>query len=115
VNTIGCTDYEDIEQNNGSLFYDYVYWNQQAFILIDDEYRFLLKLKIVLNHCDNTFASITGLLWDFFGNGVLPYDMGDMSMVYSVSKTIAPFALLAVELDLLPKPMGVQILSVNEH
>jgi hypothetical protein len=112
TDAIGMTDYGDPLVNQNSVFYRYIY-NEKSFSdLADDEYRILLKLKIVLNHSDNTLYSAQNTLDLFFGNSILLYDSKDMTIAYYVGATTNYVLQIAMQEDLLPRPMGVAISGV---
>lgn len=109
-NTNGLTDY-DSSVNNTVVFYEYDYNEANATALSDTAYRFMLKLKIALNSCDNTLYGIQTVLLELLGTSVRVVDNKDMSLTYYVNDTVLP-ASLAVLTPYLPKPMGVRIANV---
>lgn len=87
-------------------FYDY----NQSLIptnLTDTEYRFMIKLKILLNHFDGTLSYIQRYIALFLAGLVSVTDNQDMTLTYTVHAGVpVSEALLAAYL---PKPMGVGI------
>ena len=112
VDESGFTDYTDQALNSGSSFYLYAYQNTSFTNLIDDIYRPLLKLKIILNMSLNTMAEIATELWASFGSDLICYDNEDMSILYLINSSSTTLASIAVTAGLLPKPMGVRISGV---
>lgn len=112
VNPVGMTDYTDPTLNLGSVFYLYIFQNQNFSTLNDEQYRFMLKLKIILNGLYNSLANINKALTTFFGTSVICVDQADMTISYFIQGTPSYLLQLAVELHLLPKPMGVRISGV---
>ena len=108
----GFTDYTDQSLNSGSSFYLYAYQNTSFTNLIDDIYRPLLKLKIILNMSLNTMAEISSALWATFGQDLICYDNADMSILYLINSSSTTLATIAVTAGLLPKPMGVRISGI---
>jgi hypothetical protein len=112
VTCIGMTDYTDPSTNLDSVFYRYIFAQNSFYDLTDDEYRFMLKFKIVLNSCDATAYSISTLLYNFFGTDISFFDGEDMTISYAIPETVSYFVTLAIDLGLLPKPMGVRLVGV---
>jgi hypothetical protein len=110
----GFTDYTNLVTNSDTQFYRYVYLSSSFSDLTDDEYRYMLKLKLALNSSDNTLAEIQNILFEFFSYDIICYDLKNMTISYSVLASKSYFALLAISQDLLPKPMGVGIAGVFE-
>jgi hypothetical protein len=108
----GLTDYTDASVNSDSVFYRYFMADQATQDLEDEEYRFLLKLKALVNTSDHSLASIVEVLYSFFGTGISLVDNCDMTMVYTVQPGASRLVQLAVSQGLLPKPAGVGITIV---
>lgn len=109
---IGMTDYGNPNTNLGSTFYLYIFTDTSLNALTDDQYRFLLKLKIILNQLNQTMGNINSTLTDFFGNTLTCIDQADMTLTYFVAGQPTGNISLALQLGLLPKPMGVAISAV---
>lgn len=108
----GFTDYTNDTTNANSNFYLYQYASGQTYNLPDDQYRLLLKLKIILNQSHNTLADIASALWITFGSDIICFDSQDMFISYSISATASNIVDIALKAGLLPKPMGVGIAAV---
>ena len=108
----GFTDYTDQTINAGSSFYLYVFANTAFYTLSDAEYRPLLKLKIILNQSNNSLSSIANDLWYAFGDQIICFDDANMSISYAIKTDATAIAKLAVQANLLPKPMGVRLSGV---
>lgn len=104
----GFTDY-DGTKNITSTWYRYTTALESFADLDDEDYRFLLKLKIVLNSSDNTMFSISQMLYAAFGTALACYDQLDMSVSYAVSNEAKKLGTLALSQNALPKPMGVKL------
>jgi hypothetical protein len=112
VDAVGMRLYDDLEENINSSFYRYIY-NQRTYTeLNDDEYRFCLKFKILLNNCDSTLYTIQTLLNTYFAGKIYCVDNKDMTMDYYVNTAINNFTQIALSQNLLPKPMGVKITNI---
>lgn len=109
-NTNGLTDYTS-GINQGVVFFDYNYYQREATALSDTSYAFMLFLKIALNSCDNTLASIQQILKTYLGSQVRVVDNKDMTLTYYVGSNL-PVSSTEIE-PYLPKPMGVGITVVS--
>lgn len=108
-NTNGFTSYAG-GVNTSAVWYRYAYAGTQNTNLSDAQYRFIIKLKIILNSMDGTYYSIVNFLLRFFPGQISLVDNKDMTVTYSVQNTVQlSTALLKAYL---PKPMGVGI-TVN--
>lgn len=103
----GFTDYADWEdfQFNGTINYNSVL--SQTNRLNDDDYRVIIKLKILQNNINHSHKSIDDGVFEFFGADVRPDSLGDMQMTYFITSNITAVALAALTKKLLPRPMGV--------
>lgn len=108
----GLTTYTDVTVNADVSMYAYVLYNEANNALEDSEYRFLLKLKIVLNASLNGLHEINDLLFSFFALNLIMIDQRDMSLSYFVLPASARIVLIAADENLLPKPMGVEITGI---
>lgn len=107
----GFTTYADYETKVGQfLSNDQVASNNQS--LGDDDYRFLLKLKIICNNMNYSQYSIDKLLNDKFGNDLILSTLNDFKITYFASETIYGIINVMLQKDLFPKPMGVLILGI---
>lgn len=80
---------------------------RQSTDLTDVQYRFVMKMKIVLNGTDNTMYSIQNYIARFFPGLISVVDNHDMSLTYTVSPDVPlPSSVLEAYL---PAPMGVGI------
>ena len=108
TNGFGFTDYTKPNQNANATFYSYVNYNKTT-ALDDDEYRLLLKLKIIMNASNFSLYDIVELLNDTFGGQIVVADGSNMFLFYFVAAAIERIATIAYDEGLLPKPMGVGI------
>ena len=84
----------------------------QNFQLNDDDYRTLLKLKIIQNYSNGSHQQIDDAMFEFFGNQVTVAQTGTMQMTYTVPFQLSAVLNAAITLGILPKPMGVQLILV---
>lgn len=103
----GFTDYLNPAVNAQALWYQYQFSGTENTALTDTAYRFILKLKIVLNNNDGTLASVMQLLETFFPGTVALTDNKDMTITYTLTRRtpVDPEVIKAF----LPKPMGVGV------
>lgn len=82
--------------------------------LTDDEFRILLKMKIVQNNSGSSLYAIQSLIDRFFPGAVQVFDYQNMRLSYLFASTFGTVTLAEafVRQKLLPKPMGVQLASV---
>lgn len=88
-------------------FYSYLNASTSTTTLSDGQYRFLLRLQIVLNSSNGALASIQEFLKTYFGGQVTVVDNTNMTLTYYVSPAVPlPADVLT---PYLPRPMGVRI------
>jgi len=75
--------------------------------LTDDQYAFVLQLKIGLNMQDGTLAQIQQFIATFLPGFVSVVDNQNMTLTYNVNVNV-PISVPLIE-EFLPKPMGVGI------
>ena len=86
--------------------------NQKA-VLSDEEFRLLLKLKMIINNGDGTLYELTNSLYNLFGDGIRIIDDVDsnghhiMKLSYYILDEWANVGLAAIQQDCLPHPTGV--------
>lgn len=79
--------------------------------LTDLDYRFLIKMKIIQNSCDQTLKSIDNYIDQYFGEGVVEVvDNLDMTITYQFPLTVEDLMTIALSSDALPRPAGVAII-----
>lgn len=76
-------------------------------ILNDDDYRVLLKLKIIINNGRATTSEIKTGLFNTFGNDLRLFDNRDMTYTYLFRTEYNKLLGIILAEDLLPLPMGV--------
>jgi hypothetical protein len=84
-------------------------------LLNDDDFRILIKLKIISNSSNFSHKSIDDALYDFFGNEIRMDSTGNMEMTYFVPKGKTNLILAAIQKEVLPRPMGVRVAYINEY
>lgn len=79
--------------------------------LSDDDYRQLIKMKIMQNNSGSSLADIQNLISIFFPDALRVFDFANMHMGYYFDSAFGSQQLAEafVRLGLLPKPMGVQL------
>lgn len=81
-----------------------------ATITLDDtDFLNLIIMAIIKNSSGSSLATITGLIYQFFGTNITVVDYTDMLMSYAISSDIGStdFLQLVITEGLLPKPMAV--------
>jgi len=109
---VGMTDYANYATDVG----DFVVYNDIASTvkLNDDDYRFILKMRIVQNNSDHSNKSIDDGLFAFFEDGVVLSDLENMSIVYFANSDSLSQAVIAFAKGVLPRPMGVNLNGLIE-
>ena len=80
--------------------------------LTDEEYRFILKLKIVQNNSNHSEESIDVGLQKFFGNQLFMTSNNLMQIRYYIVSTLSNLGVIAFNKGVLPKPMGVRLQAI---
>lgn len=80
----------------------------QTTLLNDDDYRTLLKLKLITNNGRASTGEIKKSLYELFPQTIRVYDNRDMSYTYFVSDTLQDLMKVIVSEELLPLPMSVE-------
>lgn len=105
----GFTDYsvDAAPTQNGTLTYNSVV--SKNFRLNDDDYRTIIKLRIIQNHSNHSHKSIDDSMFAFFGDTIVADSEGDMKMVYIVRSPQTEVVRAAIFKEALPRPMGVEL------
>lgn len=93
---------------NGVLNYQSVLTSD--FQLNDDDYRTLLKLKIIQNYSNGSHEQIDNAIFEFFGNTITVAQTATMQMTYTVPFNLSAILNAAITLGILPKPIGVKLI-----
>ncbi|WP_299074726.1 DUF2612 domain-containing protein [uncultured Paraglaciecola sp.] len=80
-----------------------------GFKLSDDNYRVLIKLKILINSSNFSDKRIDDDLEEIFEGDIYAVDNYDMSLEYFTSSDLSLIVQVALAKNLLPTPMGVRI------
>lgn len=109
----GFTDYENFDENqfNGTLNYNSLVTVENK--LNDEDFRTIIKLKIIQNNSDHSHKSIDDSMWEYFGSDVIPDSLGGMEMSYFLTENITPVIQAALIKGILPRPMGVGLTLIN--
>lgn len=95
----------ETEVGNGVLNYNSVLTIDNK--LVDDDYRVIIKLKIIQNNSNHSHRSIDDSIFEFFGDAVRPDSIGNMQMTYFITSQLTPVIQAALIKNILPRPMGV--------
>jgi len=90
-------------------FRNYTESSQPLYSLNDNEFRFVQKLKILINNSNFSSLDIDNLLFLFFGDNVIFNDRLNMSMSYIFASDIQRLIQIAKSENLLPRPLGVSL------
>jgi hypothetical protein len=98
----------------GGLFYDLGDASSSTSVLSDPGYLTVLRARICRNQSNGTLSALENALEFIFGVGCSVADPGTLKLSINVSEPITPLdqALLS-SLDILPRPAGVQIVSIT--
>lgn len=82
--------------------------------LNDADFLSLIQLAVIRNSAGSSLATIQALLATFFPGEILVFDYANMQMSYLVNSSLGSqnFIQAAINENLLPKPMGVQVASI---
>lgn len=91
-----------------------VYTFSGTITLDDDDFRSLIKFKIIKNISKSSLYDIQVLINSYFGTSVLVFDTGNMQLSYMMDESIGSLDLAQalVVSNSLPVPMSVQLASV---
>lgn len=107
----GFVDYDDFDNpaydQKGVLNYNSIF--TQGFQLNDNDYRTLLKFKIIKNYSNGSEKEIDDALFNFFGDDVVMEQTDTMEITYTVPYQLTPVMLAAIKKEVLPRPMGVRL------
>ena len=92
---------------NGTITYNSIL--NQGNNLSDDDFRILIRLKILQNNINHSHKSIDDALWEAFGADVVASSTGAMDITYTISSTVGPIFTAALQKKVLPRPMGVEL------
>jgi hypothetical protein len=115
----GFRKYGDVSPYNFKTFRRYgiepvdVKWfsykeaNRSLYDLSDNEYRQILKFKLVQNYSDASNQDIDDFLDAYFGSSVIFTDRENMTISYIFQNTVERLVTIAQSEGLLPRPAGV--------
>lgn len=110
---VGMTDFANYDTDVGGFAtYSDLSASQK---LNDDDYREILKLRIVQNNSDHSHKSIDDGLFTFFADGLVMSANENMSMIYFVDNDMLFLAIVAFAKGVLPRPMGVALSGLIER
>lgn len=102
----------DDDALNGTITYDSILTQTNS--LNDDDYRILLKLKIIQNNINHSYKEINDGVFEIFGDTVRPSSTGDMHMYYFIANQFSAVVLATLNKNLLPRPMGVGLTIITD-
>lgn len=105
---IGFTTYADYDDSVGEWM-NYIKLISDTFVLPDEDFRELLKLRIIQNNSNHSHEEIDDALFRFFGSEVIPDSGGNMIMDYFITDDLSELAFVARQKDVLPRPAGVRL------
>lgn len=110
----GFTTYADFEDYNynGTLNYSSILSVTNR--LSDDDFRVIIKLKILQNNINHSHKEIDESVYAIFGDEVRPDSEGDMQMVYFITANLSAILKAALYKKLLPRPIGVGISLITD-
>lgn len=104
----GFAQYSDYTTKVGTtLSYAEIIGNGQK--LNDDQYRIVLKLKIICNAIDMSQSSIDSAMNTVFGDQVILSTANNMAITYFVANELGVLGAVLLEKQVLPKPMAVRV------
>lgn len=111
---IGLTDYTTGFAKFGKTitYNDYLSNNQT---LGDDDFRFLIKLRILQNNINYSHGEIDDVIFKFFGMNLFADSTGGMVMYYFYTGIVPAILTVALQKKLLPKPMAVRLNGLIVH
>lgn len=104
---VGMTDYANYSTDpGGTLSYDNIGKSQK---LNDDDFRFILNMRVIQNSSDYSNKSIDDFLFTFYGLDVIASSDEKLSITYFVKGNLLNQVLIANSKGVLPKPLGIRI------
>lgn len=110
----GFSDYSNFDTIVGK-FLNYESFVTEGLKLDDINYRFILKLKRVQNNINHSDQAIDEGLYSFFEDDLYAIDNLDMTMTYFVATSNIEIVKIALQKEVLPKPIGVGINCLVER
>jgi hypothetical protein len=111
--TVGMTDFTGYATDVGGFAtYEDLGAGQK---LDDDDYRFIIKLRIVQNNINHSHKSIDDGLFQFFGSDLVMSANDNMTMVYFITGSAVDLGIIAFSKGVLPRPMAVRINGLIER
>lgn len=86
----------------------------ERFNLSDDDYRLILKFKIVVDSSDSSIKSINDALFEYFGNDIVCHNNQDMSLTYIIINEHNNLIPVLLSNKLLPMPLGVGVSVISK-
>lgn len=83
--------------------------------LDDESFRTLIKLRIIQNNSNHSHKSIDDSMYAFFGETVRPSSLGHMDMIYFIPYALSVLIKVAIQKQVLPRPMGVGLNIIQQN
>lgn len=77
--------------------------------MTDFEMLACIQIKIIQNNFFTSLAAVSEAFWNIFGENIIVVDHRNMSITYYATGQYYPILEIAQYLNILPKPMGVQL------
>jgi hypothetical protein len=107
-NPNGFRDYEKEAVNSRAIWFQYGFKQYASSLLNDEDFRTLLKLKIINNTTDTTLPGIMSALRRLFGHAITLTDNADMTLAYTVNGSVIELPKSVLE-KTLPRPAGTGV------
>jgi len=104
----GFTTYADFETKEGAWL-NYIKLVSDDFILPDEDFRQLIKLRIIQNNSNHSHKEIDDAVYEFFEATLIPDSGGNMVMNYFITEEVTEFAFIAFQKEALPRPAAVKL------
>lgn len=110
---VGMTDFANYASDLGGFAtYEDIVDVQK---LTDEDYRFVMKLRIIQNNSNHSNKSIDDGLFGFFGTDLILSDNQNMTIAYFAKPEQIDRSIIALKKGVLLKPMGVKLSGLIER
>lgn len=81
--------------------------------LNDEQYRVIIKFKILKNNVGTSMKEIDDAIYEYFGNSILVNNNKDMSITYILNNSLSAIIPILINENLLPAPLGVGVNAIT--
>lgn len=81
--------------------------------LSDEQYRVIIKFKILKNNIGTSMKDIDDAIFKYFGNTILVNNNKNMSITYILNNNLGDLIPILINEKLLPAPMGVGVSAIT--